>query len=224
MDWAFFMLFTFVSSIEYTTAFIFIFTLFRMDMKGFKYHVLFVCVSLSYLSYNLREDGLTSISPFIQTVVIILFMWLLFRIHLGYAIFISLVGFFGFGLLQALTILGILSLGFQFVPFTFSGYVASAVPCGIMLLLSYLIKRRNRGYTFIPHQERFTFTEIKHANWFWLTTVVLLMVGIGVSYNFTLNESSTLSFLIAFVLLLLLEVVVLITFSNKKEKKEKKED
>lgn len=219
MEFVKFLVFTLFSSVEYAAILIFTFSLFKIQFGWFKYHMAFVCVSLSYVSFTMREDQLGFVSPFVQLALLILFMWLLFQIHLGYAAFITTVGYISYGLMQAIIILPAKIIFNELEPFTSKMYFVALITSSVFFLISYIVRRKNWGYSFVPFSDRLEMS-IKRGNLLFLLVILFLLIGVGIAYYFTVTIKTTLSFLIAFIALLLIEVVILITFSNKKEREE----
>ncbi|QYR22676.1 hypothetical protein KZ483_06930 [Paenibacillus sp. sptzw28] len=221
MEFTKFIVFTLVSSIEYAAILIFIFTLFRIKYRWYAYHMIFVCVSLSYLSFTMREDQLAALSPFVQLGVLVILMWLLFQIHLGYSVFISFIGYFAYGLLQGFIMLLARVFVNNLEPFTMKMYLVALITSSVAIVISYYIKRKNWGYSFVPNSDELEISSMKKKELFTLLLVLLfLLFGVGIvyyAYYFTVEHGSAISFISA-IIVLIVETSLLIYAANKKEK------
>ncbi|WP_213413971.1 hypothetical protein [Xylanibacillus composti] len=90
-------LFTLTSSVSYIAILLIIFSLFRIQYRWYIPQMLFVCVSLSYISFTTREASLALYSPFIQIGFLIVLLWLLFRFHPFHALIMGVTGSICFG-------------------------------------------------------------------------------------------------------------------------------
>jgi len=184
-----FIYFTLRSSLEYIAIIALMFTLFKIEYKHMKYQIGFVCLILSYVSYTTRLEGLTSISPMVQLVLLILFVWLLFQIQVFYAALISIVGYHVYGGIQSILaiimeFLGALSLdnpNLMALPFTILAVLSSVS----VLLISYIIKKNNWGFTFVPHSPHRKVKLGKDKNRVVLIVILFGIVLFGISYYFT---------------------------------------
>jgi|GEM_PF-3284667 len=76
------LLFTLTSSVSYVGMLLIIFSLFRIQHRYYIPHMVFVCVTMSYISFTTREASLALYSPLIQMGFLIILLWLLFRLGL----------------------------------------------------------------------------------------------------------------------------------------------
>ena len=220
MEFVRFLLFTLISSVEYIALIIFAFTLFRINPRWYKPQMLFVCVSLSYVSFTMRGDDLAFITPFIQLAVLIVLLWLMFQIHPGYAALVAVIGYFAYGLLQGALLLVLGLFGVHLQAMTLRMYGVALLTSLIMFGVSYMLKRRNRGFSFVPHSDEVNFGKYsKRDKMLMSVVVVLLILGTGIvfcAYYFTLLLGTWLTFLLA-LCVLFIEVCILFYYSRKRE-------
>lgn len=216
-------LFTIISSVEYIAIIVFSLVLFRINPSWYKPQILFVCVSLSYLSFTMRGDDLTHITPFVQLLALILMLWLMFHIHPGYAALLGTIGYLAYGLLQGALLL---IAGFfieQIEPYTLSMYSIALLTSSIAFLGSFYIRKSNKGYSFVPHSDEVRISQMRRGTKLkFLLVGLFLLVGVAFvfwTYYFTLSLGTWTTFLLV-ILLLCVEVAVLVYMSNKWEQRE----
>lgn len=224
MEFVRFLLFTLISSVEYIALIVFAFTLFRINPRWYKPQILFVCVSLSYVSFTMRGDDLAVITPFVQLAVLIVLLWLMFHIHPGYAALVAVIGYFAYGLLQGALLLVLGLFGVHLQAMTMSMYGVALLSSAIMFGVSYGLKRGNRGFSFVPVSDEVQKRSTDSKLILLILIIVFLIIGIGISYYFTLAVGSSLTFLIIFLLLLVCEVTILVSYSYYQDKKDGRED
>lgn len=214
-----FLVFTIVSSVEYVAIFALMFSLFRIDYRGYMPHIIFVCISLSYLSFTIREDSLAFYAPFIQMLSLITLMWLLFRIQIFYASIISVIGYFLYGIIQ----LTIYSIASMFRPdikqFTVEMQIVALISGLIAFFLSNIVYRKNWGFSFVPHSEDRRVNYRQKENMLLLFALLLSFIGLMSTYSFTVILDTPTSF-ISTLVFLILSVAILIYVSRKKDESE----
>ncbi|MFD2673488.1 hypothetical protein [Marinicrinis sediminis] len=96
----------------------------------------------------------------------------------------------------------------------------SILSCSIMILISYLIRRKNRGFSFYfdTPSTRYGLTgTLKSAST--ILIIFLLLIGCILSYSNTIYQMDILGFVLT-VILLAVNVTILMIFSYKKEQNE----
>lgn len=218
-----FLLFMFFSAIEVVSTVILMFVIFRMNYF-FKFipHIVFIGLACSYVSYNLWQSDLGGISPIIHCAVFFILVWLLFRIQVFYALFISTISYLAYGLIQ-----GFLTFWFHFMgwfrieeigpntPLAFSMQTLSAL---ITLILSFILHKLNWGFNFVPHSE-FAPLELKNDNVVILIIIIWSILTIGISYYFTIKNNMLVSFNML-VLSYILAVLFLLILARRKDRED----
>jgi len=196
MDWSNFLIFTLISSLEYSAMIIFIAALFRFRyFLNMKFHILTVCILLSYVSYTTRTIyELTIGSTLIQLGLMIVFIWLLFRVQVFYAALLMLAGFMGYSAVQMIFVF----LFTSFNVFTTDDLALLKWPTHLLpiatsiffYLVSWIIIKKNWGFSFVPDQSDAHF-KIKLDNILMLglitITFLILIILHGVGYTLIEN-------------------------------------
>ena len=213
-------LFVLFSTFEFLSILLFMFVLFRLKIAHNKFHILFIAVLLSYISYNLHVAQLSGISPLLQMLVYFLLIWLMFRIQIFYALVISAISYISFGMVQSIFLVSLHLLNIitfdQIVPGTMLGYFLQICTATIMLTITLILKKLNWGYDYVPHNE-FAPIKLKNENLHFLIIIVISVLFIGIVYYITLNEQYAMGFN-HLITLLILTVILLIIISNKKNR------
>jgi hypothetical protein len=156
MDWLNFIIFTLISSFEYVAGLVFIAALFRFRyFLRMKMHIFMVCVLLSYVSYTTRTVyGLAIESTLIQIGLMMLFIWLLFKVQFYYAALMSLTGHVAYGAVQFLLLFvynfaGIFTLE-DLEALIWPSHILPLSSSLIFLMISRLIIKKNWGFSFVP--------------------------------------------------------------------------
>lgn len=206
-------LFTIVSIIEYFAIMILTFAIFRIQFSHLKYQILFIALALTFVSYTLRSDDLLTLNLFVQPILIFLFIWMIFKIHPYYALIMSGVGYFSYGLIQAVLMLTFNS-GLHW-PIKIVAICSAAVT----ILLSFLLRRKNMGWAFVPTSEYLMEKIKKQELIVFITTIIFSIVAVAIAITFTMIETDPLYLFIA-IIVLALSVSILFYLSNRKEKEE----
>lgn len=211
-----FLVFTIVSSVEYVAIFTLMFSLFRIRFHGYKPHLVLVCLSLSYLSFTLRQDSLTLYAPFVQILLLIVLMWLLFRFQVFYAAIMTVFGYLGYSFVQ----LTVYYISTHLIPdaglFRLEVYSVAIISAFVTYFISVIIRRKNWGFSFVPHNEEGSVNYRQRENVQLLVAMILSIIGFIVTYSFALTLNTTFSFIITLAFLIL-SVTILIYISHKKE-------
>src|SRR5690606_38096563 len=102
-------------------------------------------------------------------------------------------------------------------------YMVALLTSFVIYGVSYLIKKNNKGFSFVPDTDEHLHLSIrKKESIILILVVILLSIGVGIvyySYHFTIEKGNWISFLTATVVLLI-ETVLLVHIANKKERVE----
>lgn len=217
-----FVIFTFFSSFEYLAIIYFGFVLFRITLRQYTFHMLFIACVLSYVSYTLRFAGFDFVAPITQMIVLFLFIWLMFRIQVFYASVIAITGYLVFMLVQGVFIIALVSLGMvtfeQLQPNTVIGVSIQIGTVALMMLLARLIEHLNWGFDFVPHSE-FAQVKLKNENRVLLIVILLSFLSFGATYSILFYKDAFVGFPYL-VTVNLIVIVLLIYFARKRDKSE----
>ncbi len=213
------LLFTLFSSIEYVGMFLLMFSLFRVNSRWYIPHILFVCISLSYFSFTMRADSLTMYAPIIQIILLVIFMWLLFRFQIFYAALMSITGYISILVIDVLVASVVSRFADVTIPFTIQMYIIAVISGFLAMSISYLIRKRNWGFVFVPHSEDVTVNYRKRENILMIVVMVLSAVGFAIAFYLTVILKTAISFY-ATLLFLLLAVSILLYISRSIDRSE----
>jgi len=147
-----FFLFMFFSVLETSSLFYLAFKIFKIDL--YAKEIVFASLIMGFISYVIRFDyGLTGLDVFIQYILIFCFLWLLFRIHIFYAVIMTGTAYQAYMVIQTFLYLlgksmGLYSLSFPFV--TLAMYGLQLLTVVIISSIAYYIGRKRKGFDFIP--------------------------------------------------------------------------
>lgn len=211
-----------MSVAELFSMFTFCFSLYRLKMLEYYKELSFVILLLPYISYanrfGFQQEG---IDPLIQLGLLILFMWLLFRIQIFYAALISVSGFIMNLLTQTIVIFSLSSTGIidREKVVTGSGadtYLMQLVSCVAICLVALIIHKSNRGFSFVPTSSSRFKEKIKGNTTILLSiiTTAILATVVFTYYWFFDNHGYSFIFVILITITLLASILF---YSYKKD-------
>ncbi|ANE46629.1 hypothetical protein SY83_10505 [Paenibacillus swuensis] len=202
MDFIWFYIF---SMLEQFAVFALMLTFFRFDLKPYVKEVLLIGSILSYLSYIHRTDpALAPYDVLVQTIVLLMFLWIVLKIHLFYGFLMICIGVGSLICMQTMGLFIYRHLDIALRPEDFNSAAArilQLLSSAALVLISYFIKRRRWGVTYINHASKINF------NWTGLHLKLLLLfialtVSAGFSYFYWIQWGITPSLFIFSTLLL----------------------
>lgn len=147
-----FVLYIFFSVLETSALFYLAFKIFKIDI--YPKEMVFAGLIMAFFSYILRTDyGLSKIDVFLQYTLAFLFIWLLFRIHIFFAVIVTGVAYQAYMLVQSLlylimNITGLYSLSFPSI--SAGSYLLQILSSSAAFGLAYYIGAKRKGFDFIP--------------------------------------------------------------------------
>lgn len=205
-----------VNMYEVFATFALMLSLFRISIKGYMTLTIIAAAVMAQSSYLLRfMFDLDSITPLIMLLWFVIFFWRVFRIHLFYALLITVTGYLGYLVIQS-ALLFLLQ-----IPFSLDDIVGSLIHVKLVQVASstitlgtafWLLSRR-LGFSFVPDRmdEK---VELNGLN------LLLLLVSIvacffisGVAYIF-INVNFLYSTLVT---VFFLTILIILNFAFKKE-------
>lgn len=215
------LIYTLFSAYDSVAILVLMFSLFKIPMKHLKYQIILVSVTLGYLSYTIRViDDISAIAFVFQTIGLFLFVWLMFRIQVFYALLITVTAYVIFGCVQLVIIfsaqwifnfqLNDLANKFPLI------YTLQIITDTLILLISKLLVNRKIGFNFVPHDD-LEKTKFSRENIIILFTIILLVSFVGIIFAFSINnfEHINATFLFASTGV---AMIVLLAFAFQKEK------
>jgi len=138
---------------EYVVATLFMFSLFRFSIKDYIPHTVFFCLLMSYFSATLHQTGAEAIAPSLQMLLFIVCIWLLFRLHLFYALIMGVTGYHAYIIFQLPIMYAMHKCGWWDVD---SGDGIEWVQLSTVIIVgaaTLIMRRYHLGFTFIPSSE-----------------------------------------------------------------------
>jgi hypothetical protein len=172
-----FYIFMIASFFEWLAMTILMFSLFRFSLKDYIPQTVFLCLIMSYLSYTLRIDGFTEYIGSIQMVIYVICIWVLFRVHYFYGVFVGISAYHAYLLIQTLVFWLVSTLGIgdinDLVPLRPIYLLTLFLSVSIPILLSIIMQRTRWGFTFVPTEEKVRVSLRKKQNLIMLSVACL---------------------------------------------------
>ncbi|MFC3769474.1 hypothetical protein [Paenibacillus sp. GCM10012303] len=141
------------SMLEWFSLIILSFTMFKIEIRGFRGQIVFTSFLLSLLSYILIVAlDLVGYATFLQPPIVFIFYWQMFRIPAFYAGLIMTNGYLAYIFLTSISYIVLQQLGsILVVPDTTISFANQSVTALVALLVAYAIHKYRIGYTFVPY-------------------------------------------------------------------------
>lgn len=216
-------LYIFFSTLDGIAAFTFMFTLFRIPMQHFRYHIIFISVVIGYVAYTLRViEGLNSLAFLITVIVAFLFVWLMFRIQVFYALFISVISYISYAFFQIIVFfivrvtapINLNDLESNF-PLLYSLQLATVV---LTLVVSRILRYFDIGFNFVPHDDM-SKIKLTKDNIFILIAIVISICIVDIIYLIAFSSTDVRDSVTLFISILV-GLLILVGFALKKEKED----
>lgn len=180
MDFFLFMLF---SIIECYSMYFLMFKVFKIDI--FHKEILFSSVLMSGISYFVREDyGFASLDVILQITLMFLLVWMLFRIHIFYAIVMTITTYLAYMTIQTAIFY---IFGFYRPENQISIFVLQLLTAAAACLIGFIVAKKRLGFDFIPDTPNLRFvmkTKDKVLFALAIPGLILITVTIYVTQNY----------------------------------------
>jgi len=151
-------LFTVGSSIEYFSIFILMFTLFRFRLTDRLVVTLLVSVMMSQVSYFTRlVPEIGSLSSFIQLGIMIIVLWVLFRVPIFYSLIMNAAGFICGAATQGIVIFLVTFSGVEMSTIQDNPWISTAVQLlsvTVVIAIARTIFTYNLSFDYVPVSHR----------------------------------------------------------------------
>ncbi|MGF7048447.1 hypothetical protein J2T13_002955 [Paenibacillus sp. DS2015] len=142
-----------LSVFETSAMFFLSFKIFKIDL--FLKEIIFASLMMGFISYILRNDyQLDQVDIVLQYVLMICFLWLLFRIHIFYAAIMTGMGYQAYLLIQTslYSIMDRIGISFDNFQAKLSVYtlVLQALSALTAILIGIYIGKKRKGFDFVP--------------------------------------------------------------------------
>ncbi|WP_276354611.1 hypothetical protein [Cohnella caldifontis] len=147
------------SSLEYFSSFMFILLQFRFTIRGNIEKILLISVLLSFVSYSFIETKMLGLSPLIQNIIFLVYIWMILKVSLLNSLIMLLTGYTVFGMIQTCFAAVFYHLGIvsgDLVMGTKSSYLISICSSISMVILGGFIYFLKGGFSFIENRGRVT--------------------------------------------------------------------
>lgn len=143
------------SMLEWFSLIILSFTMFKIEIRGFRGQIVFTSFLLSLLSYILIVAlDLVGFATFLQPPIVFIFYWQMFRIPAFYAALIMTNGYLAYIFLTSISYILLQRLGsILVVPDTTISFINQSVTAIVSLLVALAIHKYRIGYTFVPYYQ-----------------------------------------------------------------------
>ncbi|AIQ19581.1 hypothetical protein H70357_24875 [Paenibacillus sp. FSL H7-0357] len=163
-------LFIVFSVLESTALFYLAFKIFKIDL--YPKEMVFAGLIMAFFSYVIRvNNGFAGIDVFTQYLLVFLFLWLLFRIHVFYAAIMTGMSYQLYMLIQSILYLLMSTSGitdFKLHSISIGVYLMQTLSALTAFSIGHYIGRKRKGFDFVPdkpeerivlgHQEKVLFT------------------------------------------------------------------
>jgi hypothetical protein len=216
-----FILFNTFSTLENIGIILIMLSLFKYRVLDYLPQILLTSSILSLISHTMRfELSNSNLVPFIVILTLFLFVWIAFRVSVFYALIITIVGFIASALLQLILLFIIeltelTTLNAIETPYSIEGYSIQFMTSILAFLLSFLLRRKNYGFNWVPYSKTAKF-KLKGDNIILFLVTIVSVFTIGLL--FYLYLSGYIHLLAIFVLFSVL-MFLLFYLSGKKEEK-----
>lgn len=145
------------SMLEWTALIILSFTMFKIEIRGYRGQIIFTSFLLSLLSYILIVAlDLVTFATFLQPPVVFMFYWQMFRIPAFYAGLIMTNGYLAY-IVTTTLVYGVFQIyNIDLIPGTAWNFLAQTLTSILALSAALLIYKFRLGYTFVPYGEHTT--------------------------------------------------------------------
>lgn len=145
-----------LSILEVVALFVFMFTIFRFKIRYYFNEIIFISAAVSLVSYYLRFfEKMFSIVPIILLVLIVVSLWIVFKISPFYSAIMGISSYIGYSVVQAILLwvmqsTGILTLEQLKENGLHTGQLLQIVSIALTILLALLLTKLRLWFTFIP--------------------------------------------------------------------------
>ncbi|MNI27498.1 hypothetical protein D3C73_812360 [compost metagenome] len=211
----------FLSSLEFLSIILLMFTIFNLSFKRFYLYTVFICLFLANVSHYLRNSGLEEqklLSVSIQMILFVILVWLLYRINILWAIVVAIIGYASYIVIQLCIFYILLMTGFmtaeELVPNTEKYYTLQFLSILAPLIISHFLKTVNWHLNFIP-TKKYLKLKLKNENLILILVSIVTFLVSGILY-YSISVGQTTIFFTTSVLQLL-TISILLYYSVRKE-------
>lgn len=147
-----FVIYVLLSAIESISLFYLAFKIFKIDQ--YVKEMIFAGLIMGFFSYFTRDIyGMANVDVFLQYILIFCFFWILFRIHIFYAVIMTGMAYQAYMLVQSLLYLIISATGtyeLHFPTITVGISLLQLSSAAAVVSIGYIIGKKRKGFDFVP--------------------------------------------------------------------------
>lgn len=205
------------SSLEYFSSLIFILIQFRFSIRENIGKIFLISVLLSFVSYSFVEADLLGISPLVQNIIFLIYIWMVLKVSLPNSLVMLITGYTVFGLVQSCYaavfyqigfIEGVIEMG------TNTAYTLSICSSITMLVLSAAVYYLKAGFSFIGTRGRVTKKKMSVQYKLFVCYIIMAFFVTLFSSMYILQNSNPRYMLVASILLVVLIFIFYLTFKR----------
>lgn len=149
-------LFVIFSSLEYFSIFIFLFVLFRFDVKEHLFNITVCSVVMALISHMFMLQGISNLSIFAQFFLLLFFSRLMLRTSFFNTAIMLLISYIGFAMSQT-AIIALYRMNqhnVEIIPYTKNAYIVQIVSAIVICIIAAYIRINKGGFSFIDRDGR----------------------------------------------------------------------
>ncbi|MFD0716584.1 hypothetical protein [Paenibacillus sp. GCM10027626] len=197
----------FVNAFESIAGFVLILAIFMFPVRTYLIPTIFAAIVMAQTSYLAREVlNLDSITPLLMLGWIIVVIWMLFRVHIFYALLMAVTGYVCYGAMQLILIflcqffidLDTLTTGFNQLK------VIQIITSTVSMIIAIIFIKKRIGFSFVPDRktEKVTYIGVNRILLYVLIGASLIIAA--VSYFVHDGKFSFLLYIFSFILVILI--------------------
>jgi hypothetical protein len=175
------------STIQFASALCLTLALFRIQLKGNVPHVVLTSLILSQSSYIIREvANIPSLTAIIQSLVMIVLIWLMFRIHILYASIMVAISYFLLSIMEIIFVQIVVRTQVitmdELINNRSISLLYQIISSLLIFFICFVLFRKRIGFSFVPDNEKDRFV-MRGLNLYLLLGVILVMFLLSVIYS-----------------------------------------
>lgn len=147
-----FSIYMFFSVLETFAMFLLAFRVFKIDL--YITEMIFASLIMGFVSFVLRHNyGMALTDAVIQYLLTFCFLWLLFRVHIFYAVIMTGLTYLSYTLLQSICYMVMNFTGFYYLSFpypTMGVNILQVVSASLTILIAHYLNLHRKGFDFVP--------------------------------------------------------------------------
>lgn len=157
LEWLGFMFF---SSIEALSLYVLIMALFRFKVMDYAWQAVTLVLLINVQSFILRNEfALSDLVPVISILMFVFFFAVVVRMPFVWAVLATILGYVIFAVIQTSIIVTVFGSITAIQTSVMNGYLLQLASAAVLLIISWVLKKRNLGFAFNMEVLRFKFED-----------------------------------------------------------------